>query len=68
MTTMNNTEFSAVWQVVLTDGSVWVPADSSPDSDGYIYARWTADMFAEKVGGTVRQVFNADGSPMNGAH
>jgi len=58
--------FSAVWQIILPDGSVWIAPDSAPNSKGYIYARSTADMFAADTGGVVRQVYNADGTPMNG--
>ena len=61
-------EFSAVWEVVLADGSTWTPADSRPGpTASHIYARSTADAFAAELGGTVRQVLNADGTPKNGA-
>ena len=48
----------SIWQVRLSDGTVWIPADSKPDDPrrSWIYARSTADMFAHKVGGTVVEV------------
>lgn len=75
MTTRRNQdpEFSAVWQVVYPDGSVYIAPDSASGSKGYIYSRSTADEIArERLSrsgsrGTVRQVMNADGSPKNGA-
>lgn len=47
-----------VWQVRLPDGTAWVPVDARPDDPraSWIYARSTADMFAEKLGGTVVEV------------
>lgn len=69
----NMTDMSAVWQVVYPDGSVYIAPDSARGSKGYIYSRSTADDIAAKclnrVGsrGVVRQVMNADGTPMNGA-
>lgn len=46
------------WQVRLSDGSVWIPEDSQPDDPrrSWIHARSTADLFAEKLGGTVVEV------------
>ena len=47
-----------VWQVRLPDGSVWIAADSRPDDPrrSWIYARSTADVVAEKLGGAVVEV------------
>ncbi len=47
-----------VWQVRLPDGSVWIPEDYQPNDPrrSWIHARSTADMFAEKLGGTVVEV------------
>ena len=46
------------WQVLLPDGSAWVPADSRPDDPrrSWIYSRSIADMFARDVGGEVVEV------------
>ena len=48
----------SIWQVRLSDGTVWIPADSKPDDPrrSWIYSRSTADMFARDVGGTVIEV------------
>jgi hypothetical protein len=42
-----------IWQVKMPDGSVWIPADSRPGDPraSWIYARSTAQMFADKLGG-----------------
>jgi hypothetical protein len=47
-----------VWQVRLPNGSAWIAPDSRPDDPraSWIYARSTADMFAEQLGGTVVEV------------
>lgn len=47
-----------IWQVRLPDGSVWVAEDSRSDDPrrSWIYSRSIADMFAEKLGGTVVEV------------
>ena len=47
-----------IWQVRLPDGSVWIAEDSRPDNPrrSWIYSRSIADMFAEKLGGTVIEV------------
>lgn len=47
-----------VWQVVLPDGSAWIPLDARPDDPraSWIYARSTADTFARSVGGKVVEV------------
>ena len=47
-----------VWQVQLPDGTTWVPDDARPGDPraSWIYARSTADMFAEKLGGKVVEV------------
>jgi hypothetical protein len=47
-----------IWQVLLPDGSAWVPADSRPDDPrrSWIYSRSIADMFARDVGGEVVEV------------
>ncbi|HSX23432.1 MAG TPA: hypothetical protein VLE97_11715 [Gaiellaceae bacterium] len=47
-----------VWQVQLPDGSTWIPADSRPGDPraSWIYARSTADMFAQELGGKVVEV------------
>lgn len=47
-----------IWQVRLSDGSVWIPADARPGDPraSWIYARSTADMFAKELGGTVVEV------------
>ena len=47
-----------IWQIRLPDGSVWIAEDSRPDDPrrSWIYSRSIADMFAEKLGGTVVEV------------
>ena len=47
-----------IWQVKLTDGTVYVPSDSRPDDPrrSWIYSRHIADLFAKDVGGTVVEV------------
>lgn len=47
-----------IWQVRLPDGTVWIPEDSPPDDPrrSWIYARSIADIFADKLGGTVVEV------------
>lgn len=47
-----------IWQVRLPDGSVWIPADSRPGDPraSWIYARSTAQMFADKLDGEVVEV------------
>lgn len=47
-----------VWQVRLPNGTVHVPVDAPPDDPrrSWIYARSTADMLADKIGGTVVEV------------
>lgn len=47
-----------IWQVLLPDGSAWVPADSRPDDPrrSWIYSRSVADMFARDAGGEVVEV------------
>lgn len=47
-----------IWQVLLPDGSTWVPADSRPDDPrrSWIYSRSIAGMFAGNVGGEVVEV------------
>ena len=47
-----------IWQVRLPDGTVWIAEDSRPDDPrrSWIYSRSIADMFADKVGGTVVEV------------
>ena len=47
-----------IWQIRLPDGSVWIAEDSRSDDPrrSWIYSRSIADMFAEKLGGTVVEV------------
>ena len=47
-----------IWQVRLPDGSIWIPVDARPEDPraSWIYARSTADMFADELGGTVIEV------------
>lgn len=47
-----------IWQVQLPDGTAWIPVDSRPGDPraSWIYARATADMFAEQLGGKVVEV------------
>jgi hypothetical protein len=47
-----------IWQVRLSDGSAWTPPDSRPGDprSSWIYARETAQMFADKLNGTVVEV------------
>lgn len=47
-----------MWQVKLPDGSIWIAEDARSDDlrRSWIYSRSIADMFAEKLGGTVIEV------------
>lgn len=47
-----------IWQVRLPDGTVMIGDDARPDDPrrSWIYSRSIADMFADKVGGTVIEV------------
>ena len=47
-----------IWQVLLPDGTVWIPEDARPDDprQSWIYSRSIADLFAREVSGEVVEV------------